>query len=154
MGRDYPTMGKVLRMPMFLHIVDSPIYGDYEVQWEIKADFESRILDHDLLLLNYDDINLVINHDGVARAVGDRVVLAPLNPIGLLRQPSALTLRSRDEALPMAMGQVALFGNDVHDIAIDDQIIYSAAFASHIRLARRDYFVVRSEYCIAKVEDR
>lgn len=140
-------MGKVLQTGTFEY------YG-MEVQWEIKADFESRILDHDLLLLNYDDINLVINHDGVARAVGDRVVLAPSNPIGLLCQPSALTLRSRDEALPMAMGQVALFGNDVHDIAIDDQIIYSAAFASHIRLARRDYFVVRSEYCIAKVEDR
>lgn len=152
LGRDYPTMGKVMRMPTLLP--DAPFFAGYEVQWEIKADFESRILDHDLLLLNYDDINLVINHDGVARAVGDRVVLAPSNPIGLLRQPSALTLRSRDEALPMAMGQVALFGNDVHDIAIDDQIIYSAAFASHIRLARRDYFVVRSEYCIAKVEDR
>ena len=154
LGRDFPTMGRIY------DIGKSPFTEEFklwdEVQWSIKPDFDQRcVIGPDWLCLEADDINVRIDNRGVARAVGNRVLLSPQEPIGLLAHVSPI-ISNEFHLTRWALGRVESRGFKAIDSLghLDSlSVIYNPSFRSELRLNGQQYFVVRDEDCIATVED-
>lgn len=160
LGRDYPTMGKLLmagrgdKMRELWSVIERCKLD--ELQWEVKANYETRSIGPDLLILDFDDINLLVTTNGRAMAVGDRALIEPQpHDSNLLlsdrRYDSIMALK------PQYKWQLGLVHStgwliDEGDILSGDHIVFDRNFASQIQLGGRDYFVVRERHCELALE--
>jgi co-chaperonin GroES (HSP10) len=158
-GRDYPTLGRVLRVGS----CQTEIRCGDEVQWAVKPGklYRERNWDEkgiptclvappDTLLLEADDINIRIGRSGLAHAVGNRVLISPLPSNGLLTEPSVIQL-GRPQT-HWACGQIKSRGilaiNREWEIPLDTIIVYDANVVSELRFDGKLFHVVRDEDCI------
>lgn len=151
LGRDYPTLGRVVRKGSQ---ATEEIGANDEVQWTIKPDFDQRcVIGPDWLCLETDDINVRIDDRGIARAVGNRVLLAPSESTGLLNGISPIHT-TEFQSTRWALGRVVSLGWQAStDVSHYDTVIYNPSMRSEIRMNNEQYFVVRDEDCIATIEE-
>ncbi len=157
LGRDFPTLGRVVRVSSKQFEGDNEISEGDEVQWAIKPDFDQRcVIGPDWLCLEVGDINMRIDQHGVAKAIGNRVLVSPLPSDGLLTRETTILLKAEYKTR-WALGRIVSAGKTTiftdEGAYVDAQIIYNPSFRSELRLNNQQYFVVRDEDCIATVED-
>ena len=133
--------------------MDEVHVGD-EVQWAIRPDFDQRcVIGPDWLCLEADDINVRFDDWGIARAVGNRVLLSPLSSDKLLTRISPI-IHNDFVLTKWALGNAQSVGAKAKtSIDLHTDIIYNPSFRSELKLNNYQYFVVRDEDCIATVED-
>lgn len=143
LGRDYPTMGIVAA-------TRDHFWTDTEIQWEIKADFDSRLVGDNLLLLDEDDINVRFI-SGQARAVNDRLLLRKIAP---LNRYQGWLARAHEIMDQYSVGSIASCGWQIpiDEIHLRDRVIFDRSFASEIYLNNERHLIVRYEHCLAVVE--
>lgn len=161
LGRDFPTLGRVIRvgnsptMGQSNGVNNEITIGD-EVQWAIRPDFDQRcVIGPDWLCLDADDINVRIDQRGVARAVGNRVLLTQQDAQypTLLEHVSPI-ITTQFTLTRWALGNVQSAGLIARKlIDLHSDVIYNPSFRSELTLNHRQYFVVRDEDCIATVEN-
>lgn len=160
LGRDYPTLGRVVRTGnAYVRGITDEIRVHDEVQWSIKPDFDQRcVIGPDWLCLETDDINVRIDERGIARATGNRVLLSPLSSDGLLSLKGRI-VSNEFQLTRWALGRVVSLGKN-SKVCYSDRIfksdcvvIYNPSLRSELYLNNKQYFVVRDEDCIATVED-
>jgi co-chaperonin GroES (HSP10) len=151
-GRDFPTLGRVVRMSS-RQFGGNEIDVGSEVQWSIKPDFDQRcVIGPDWLCLDLDDINVCIDDRGIARAVGNRILLKPTKELPGWGTPSMLVV-GEFYLTRWAIGRIQSLGGEVDSDTGYGDVIYNPSMRSELILNNQQYFVVRDEDCIATVED-
>ena len=149
LGRDYPTVGRVIAANHTgFDMAHSPL-----VQWTIDKDYDLKLIGPDLLLLDFDQINLMIGIGGQASAIGDRVIVEPRGEFGngtderiILLKPH---LRTR-----WAHGLVTSIGYLVHrGVNVDDIVLFEPKAITEIRLNQRRYWIIRDRDIVATIEE-
>jgi len=150
-GRDYPTMGTIL----------APFGANgLRCQWTIDANYDLKLIGDDLLLLDYDQLNLVSNIRGDFHAVGDRVMVEPLGEYGARR--TELVYLKGHLTTQWSHGRVTSVGAGknrwrkapvYNDVVVGDIALFQPKAVTEVKLNHDTYWIIRNDDIVATLED-
>lgn len=137
LGRDEPTLGN---------------WNGVIVQWsEPNTNYDLRRISDDYLVLPRDWLNFVITA-GVAHPVNDRLFVEPL--AGTFEHTTNIIVMHPSRVTRYARARVRAVGPKVNsDIYPGAVVLFSLTHISEVRFDQQTYFTLRSEQCIATIEE-
>lgn len=137
LGRDEPTLGN---------------WNGVIVQWsEPNTNYDLRRISDDYLVLPRDWLNFVIIV-GKAHPVNDRLFVEPL--AGRFEHETNIIVLRDAIITRYARARVRAVGPKVDsDIHIGSVVLFSLAHINEVRFDNRVYFTLRSDQCIATIEE-